>query len=245
MVHQSELTGLLTVIGVFLQVSAASTVTSTNNAFLNNLWTEGGRAAVTNGVKTRVTNAAVPFNPYKSILPANPSFFTYSGSLTTPPCAEIVEWVVFETPVLISFDDLNLLRSAFSALPTNGLSQQGNSNRPVQPLNDRELLYVPSTAMLGNDASSSSSNEEDNDDDDESYSDGLLFGLAVAGLAGVVAAALLLLPMGYALVKQQEQIKTLQQHQKGTSNEGVSSGGQSKIADPTVCVEEKEDMETL
>lgn len=32
----------------------------------------------------------------------NSSFFNYEGSLTTPPCSEIVEWVVMKEPIFIS-----------------------------------------------------------------------------------------------------------------------------------------------
>ena len=38
-----------------------------------------------------------------SLLPsALGAFYRYHGSLTTPPCNEIVEWVIFDTPLEIS-----------------------------------------------------------------------------------------------------------------------------------------------
>ena len=39
---------------------------------------------------------------FSSMLPANRSYVTYSGSLTTPPCTEGVMWHVMTTPQSIS-----------------------------------------------------------------------------------------------------------------------------------------------
>ena len=63
------------------------------------------------------------------LLPEASRIFRYEGSLTTPPCSEGVRWYVFETHIEIS--DAGL--AAFEAV-------LGKNNRPVQPLNGRELL---------------------------------------------------------------------------------------------------------
>lgn len=64
------------------------------------------------------------------LLPVEHTTFRYSGSLTTPPCSEGVNWLLMTTPVEISAEQIAALTSIF---------EEGNS-RPVQPLNDRPLV---------------------------------------------------------------------------------------------------------
>ncbi|XP_031832164.1 carbonic anhydrase [Nomia melanderi] len=50
-----------------------------------------------------------------SLLPHNTDvFYVYKGSLTTPPCNEVVTWIIFSTPVPISFTQLNKFRLLFN-----------------------------------------------------------------------------------------------------------------------------------
>ena len=56
-------------------------------------------------------------------------YYSYDGSLTTPPCSEGVKWIVLTTPVQMSGAQI----AAFKAIVHT-------NNRPVQPLNGRELL---------------------------------------------------------------------------------------------------------
>ncbi|XP_052845032.1 carbonic anhydrase 1 isoform X1 [Drosophila gunungcola] len=62
------------------------------------------------------------------------SYYTYTGSLTTPPCSEEVTWIDFTVPIDITEKQL----SAFRLLTAND-DHLKNNFRPIQPLNDRTL----------------------------------------------------------------------------------------------------------
>lgn len=64
----------------------------------------------------------------RALLPAGSRHYLYSGSLTTPPCSETVTWMVLDKPIEMSARQIAALRSII-----------GTSNRPVQPLGEREL----------------------------------------------------------------------------------------------------------
>ena len=60
---------------------------------------------------------------------SNNAYYTYSGSLTIPPCSENVTWLIAATPDQISEAQLNALTSAI-----------GEKNaRPIQPRNARDV----------------------------------------------------------------------------------------------------------
>jgi len=67
------------------------------------------------------------YNP-QELLPENPAYYRYKGSLTTPPCSEIVDWYVFAEPLEASQEQLEYWSKILH-----------NNNRPVQPLNDRKI----------------------------------------------------------------------------------------------------------
>ena len=67
----------------------------------------------------------------RTLLPAEKTFFTYAGSLTTPPCTEGIAWYVLKTPIEMS-------PAQIRAFTTQG--HFGHTNRPVQNLGARVLL---------------------------------------------------------------------------------------------------------
>ncbi|GAB1293744.1 Carbonic anhydrase 5A, mitochondrial [Apodemus speciosus] len=85
---------------------------------------------------TRV--AVGPFDP-SCLLPACRDYWTYPGSLTTPPLAESVTWIVQKMPIEVSPSQL----SAFRALLFSGRGEDEevmvNNYRPLQPLRDRKV----------------------------------------------------------------------------------------------------------
>ena len=69
-----------------------------------------------------------PLDP-RQFLPASQSLYRYQGSLTTPPCSEVVDWNVYEQAVEVADEDIEAFKAIF---PMNA--------RPLQPLNRRFLL---------------------------------------------------------------------------------------------------------
>ena len=65
----------------------------------------------------------------------------YSGSLTTPPCSEGVDWFVFTNSIRIP--DSQILD--FMSFVGEGRTIATNS-RPLQPLNKRQVDYVSRAA---------------------------------------------------------------------------------------------------
>lgn len=112
-VHKSAEHGLA-VLGVFLKPGAAS--------------------AVLQPVFDAMPAEAGPETPLAgldlyALLPASHGYFRYKGSLTTPPCGEVVTWTVFKEPIEASPEQVATFAKLF---PMNA--------RPVQPLNRRFLL---------------------------------------------------------------------------------------------------------
>lgn len=112
-VHKNE-KGELAVLAVFYEEGDA-------NALMDTLW-----ANVADPHEPKSTSE-ITLNG-KDLLPDDLSYYTWNGSLTTPPCSENVRWFLLRTPPTLSSEQLE----AFNAF------YDGNA-RPVQPLNGRVI----------------------------------------------------------------------------------------------------------
>ncbi|WKK66661.1 carbonic anhydrase [Lutimonas zeaxanthinifaciens] len=65
------------------------------------------------------------------IFPENKTYYSYGGSLTTPPCSETVQWVIFKNPIVISLEEVLKLKDNMPL----------ENYRNEQPINNR-LVYL-------------------------------------------------------------------------------------------------------
>ena len=91
------------------------------NAILAALWEHLPAKAGTTEKITDMINPA-------GLLPADRGYWTYTGSLTTPPCTEGVKWFVFEREMSISRTQLRAFTALFRM-----------NTRPVQDLHGRKI----------------------------------------------------------------------------------------------------------
>lgn len=68
----------------------------------------------------------------RRLLPADLAHYSYHGSLTTPPCSEVVSWLVLRQPLTMSIAQIEAFRAVFA-----------HNYRPVQPLNGRIVRTSP------------------------------------------------------------------------------------------------------
>lgn len=78
----------------------------------------------------------------KNLFPGNSGYYTYKGSLTTPPCFESVRWVVFKDQVEVSEEQLKAFRELNNVDDASQCcegSKIKHNYRPVCALNDRKV----------------------------------------------------------------------------------------------------------
>ncbi len=115
LVHKSD-QGELAVVAVFLEKG------DTANSLIETLWKVMPK---TQG-KPQQHDIQIDIN---QLLPAEKHYYSLTGSLTTPPCSEGVKWVILKQPVSISAGQLTQYQTVYS-----------HNARPLQPLNDRQVL---------------------------------------------------------------------------------------------------------
>ena len=74
------------------------------------------------------TASRVPLE-LEQLLPADRRYYTYMGSLTTPPCSEGVQWIVMRAPVTLSDEQIEIFARIY---PMNA--------RPVQSASGRRIM---------------------------------------------------------------------------------------------------------
>lgn len=65
----------------------------------------------------------------KDFIAIESPYYHYTGSLTTPPCTEGVNWIVFKTPLEMSTEQIKKFSKIYQL-----------NARPVQPLNQRRIV---------------------------------------------------------------------------------------------------------
>ncbi len=114
LVHKNAATGQLAVIGILFEEGAENELLK---KFTDHL----------PATKDAVYEAADTYD-IASLLPAGNAYYTYAGSLTTPPCSEIVTWLVLKDHATASLAQIHAIE---------GLEHE--NNRPVQNLYGRLL----------------------------------------------------------------------------------------------------------
>lgn len=113
-VHQAE-NGKLAVLGRMMSVGTKA------NPFIEKIWANIPKAK---NQEVAVASETIDFD---LALPKSKTYYNYSGSLTTPPCTENIDWNVLNTPLKISKAQLAAFQSIYK-----------NNSRPVQQINNRK-----------------------------------------------------------------------------------------------------------
>ncbi|XP_070253869.1 carbonic anhydrase 5A, mitochondrial [Myotis yumanensis] len=116
----------LAVIGVFLKLGSHHEALQTLVDVLPEIKHKDARVAMG------------PFEP-SCLLPTCRDYWTYPGSLTTPPLTESVTWIIQKKPIEVAADQLAAFRTLlFTALGEEEKTMV-NNYRPLQPLMNRKV----------------------------------------------------------------------------------------------------------
>ncbi|KAM9031696.1 carbonic anhydrase 5B, mitochondrial isoform X1 [Sarcophilus harrisii] len=73
------------------------------------------------------------------LMPACPDFWTYSGSLTTPPLSESVTWIIKKQPIEVDHNQLEEFRMLLFTSAGEKEKRMVDNFRPLQPLMNRTV----------------------------------------------------------------------------------------------------------
>ncbi len=83
-------------------------------------------------IKNGETKEVEMSHDLNSLFPSSGNYFSYSGSLTTPPCTENVNWLIFEEAIELSEEEVIAFKEN---MPLDNYRNQ-------QALNERKVQYV-------------------------------------------------------------------------------------------------------
>ncbi|MFN4341350.1 MAG: carbonic anhydrase [Azonexus sp.] len=112
LVHKAD-DGQLAVVAILLERGS-------ENPFIQTLW---NYMPLEKNMPVSPPEAIVDLN---TLLPTSRTYYTYMGSLTTPPCTEGVLWLVMKQPVQVSPEQINIFSRLYR-----------NNARPIQPASGR------------------------------------------------------------------------------------------------------------
>lgn len=96
-----------------------------HNPFIEQIWEHIPQLGKNNDFDNYTINAA-------NLLPQNKTFFSYIGSLTTPPCSENVQWNLLTEITEVSEKQITAFQKLYTV-----------NARPLQPINDRKIEFHP------------------------------------------------------------------------------------------------------
>jgi carbonic anhydrase len=115
LVHKNA-EGKLAVVAVLLDGGGAS---ATIDAIWKNLPAAKEKAVVVPGVSVDAS----------TLLPKDHAYYTFQGSLTTPPCSEDVTWFVLKSPMKIADGEIAQFAKIY---PMNARPTQPTNGRPIE-----------------------------------------------------------------------------------------------------------------
>lgn len=130
LVHQCE-SGRLAVIGVMMHYLSETPNKALNKALMYAPFDEVSGEYIIDTVLVDDVRVNA-----RDLLPRKRDYYTYEGSLTTPPCSEIVDWYVMRKSVGISKQQVETFKGI---LADTSPDKFPFNNRPLQNLNDRAI----------------------------------------------------------------------------------------------------------
>ena len=135
LVHQ-HFDGSLAVVGVLMStkpsISGKKTVfggsdAPKENALISTLWSNVPL------IKNQMSDLTLTIDA-NQLLPADKGYFTFMGSLTTPPCSENVLWMVMKNPIYVSSAQVKNFENLY---PMNARPLQARGDRVIKESNTK------------------------------------------------------------------------------------------------------------